>query len=841
MARAIAESLGSATLPVTVTDTASQKVLEYSPSSLSVDEGSNAKLSVSLTEQPTGNVTVTLSGFAAGITASPSSLKFTASDYKTTKSFTIAAAADDNTDNETSTVTISASGGGYNSVSASLTVASVDAGVGSIVLTPASLRSGVSVSEGSTATVGVQLSAVPTGDVTVSLSGAGSGISASPTSLTFTTGNYNTAQSFTLSAAQDADGDDERVTLTMSSSGGGYTDSLKLTAVANDDEEPGAELPPVATITALTSGNSAVPGADKTIPPDGKIKVSFSTPVGSCSNEIAGVCQDTVTRWTSIDETTAAELFSLTRVGYFDGAETPHVPFTAAISGNQVTLTPTGLSATVDANNPKLVRIYVANKFWNASSGRRGRSTLETFEVRALPSQAKFSVSDASTTESPGAHLPFTVSLSRPVQSADGTVSVDYATRDGTAKAGSDYRALSGTLAFAVGEQKKTVSVPVFEDVRDDDGETLDLLLSNPVGAVIADGAGAGTIGNSEPVGAPWLARFGRTVAGQILDGIKSRLRSARTPGGEADFAGHGSLISDNSLETASSRSAIPKRGIMTDSVNRIGEEPADAANVLFADANTGGIGELQAMSSRDALLGSSFVLTGDEDTNGGSLAMWGRMARAGFKGSDGALSLDGTVTTGLIGADYGRDDWLLGIAVSHTGAKGGYTVGSSGSGTAEATLTAATLYGSREYSGWLELWGAAGHGLGKLTFTPIDEGVRTRSDLSWSMAAGGMRTSLIEPEDRRNLTLALFSDAMWARTSSGAVHTGSMLAGTGEVTVVRLGIEGSLEYPLEGGGMLKPALEIGLRHDSGDAETGLGVEMGGSLEWTDPSFGVSV
>ena len=52
--------------------------------------------------------------------------------------------------------------------------------------------------------------------------------------------------------------------------------------------------------------------------------------------------------------------------------------------------------------------------------------------------------------------------------------------------------AASGTLTFATGESSKTVNVTVLDDAHDDNGETLDLVLSNVTGATIADGTGTG-------------------------------------------------------------------------------------------------------------------------------------------------------------------------------------------------------------------------------------------------------------------------------------------------------------------------------------------------------------
>jgi hypothetical protein len=61
--------------------------------------------------------------------------------------------------------------------------------------------------------------------------------------------------------------------------------------------------------------------------------------------------------------------------------------------------------------------------------------------------------------------------------------SIDYATADGTAKAGSDYTAVSGTIRFAVGEATKVISIPVVNDGTGDPKETFTVTLTNPVGA----------------------------------------------------------------------------------------------------------------------------------------------------------------------------------------------------------------------------------------------------------------------------------------------------------------------------------------------------------------------
>ena len=109
--------------------------------------------------------------------------------------------------------------------------------------------------------------------------------------------------------------------------------------------------------------------------------------------------------------------------------------------------------------------------------------------------RSELSVADAEASESNDATLDFVVTLD-PAATAAGTV--DYATADGTATAGADYTATSGTLTFRTGDTEKTISVPIIDDSVEDDGETLTLTLSNASGATLADSVATGTIRNTE-------------------------------------------------------------------------------------------------------------------------------------------------------------------------------------------------------------------------------------------------------------------------------------------------------------------------------------------------------
>ena len=93
--------------------------------------------------------------------------------------------------------------------------------------------------------------------------------------------------------------------------------------------------------------------------------------------------------------------------------------------------------------------------------------------------------------EDGGGTATFTVSLSAP---SGQSVTVDYATSNGTATAGADYTAASGTLTFDPGQTSRTVTVTILDDTADEDNETFKVDLTNPVNATISDPQGLATI-----------------------------------------------------------------------------------------------------------------------------------------------------------------------------------------------------------------------------------------------------------------------------------------------------------------------------------------------------------
>ena len=122
------------------------------------------------------------------------------------------------------------------------------------------------------------------------------------------------------------------------------------------------------------------------------------------------------------------------------------------------------------------------------------RMLSHTTSVRVAGPPA-ISVSDANVQEAEGATLAFSVTLSHAYSR---TVTVDYATQDGTATAGSDYTASNGSLTFNPDDTSQTVSVTVLTDSEDESEETLTLTISNPSQATLDDATATGTIEDGE-------------------------------------------------------------------------------------------------------------------------------------------------------------------------------------------------------------------------------------------------------------------------------------------------------------------------------------------------------
>ena len=423
-------------------------------------------------------------------------------------------------------------------------------------------------------------------------------------------------------------------------------------------------------------------------------------------------------------------------------------------------------------------------------------------------------VADAEVEEAANASLAFAVTLSR---APSGGVTVDYATSDGTATAGSDYTATSGTLTFSAGETAKTIPVPVLDDAHNEGSETLTLTLSNPSGAYLADGTATGTITNTDEMPQAWIARFGRTVAEQVLDAVESRMTAARAPGVEVSLAGQ-RIGGGPEAEVDEAREAGAGLKTLADWVR--GEGGEETATGLQSRTVTG----------LDFLTGSSFALTGGS-REVGFTSLWGRGTISSFDGREGKLTLDGEVRSAMVGTDWVLDAAIAGVMVSRSRGEGRYR-SPGGNGEVESTLTGLYPYGHYAVSDRLSVWGVVGYGKGSLTLTPEGQ-APMETDMDLTLAGAGLRSVMVAAPSEGGLELAANPDGFVVRTSSDRAR--GLAGATAEVTRVRLGLEGTWR-----GGPLVPSMEIGVRHDGGDAETGFGMDIGAGLAWSDAASGIT-
>ena len=455
--------------------------------------------------------------------------------------------------------------------------------------------------------------------------------------------------------------------------------------------------------------------------------------------------------------------------------------------------------------------------------------------------------------EGSGAAVRFAVRLDR---TAPHTVTVDYATADGAgrwagtapARAGADYTATSGTLTFAPGQAWKFVEVPVLDDSIDEGTEYFLLRFSNPQGATLAAGQREtqGLIRNSDPLQAMWLARFGRMVASDAVASVTARLETPRDAGSHVTVAGQRMNFGEADGGTALAT-------VLTGFAQTFGAPSAPAADDDDPFARhrlTGGWSDpataagARRVTGRELLLGTSFRAVLGQGA-GSQWTSWGQGASVSrFSAAVPGLGLTGESATGSMGMDYERGRLLMGFAMTHSVGEGTardagwrYALGS--------TATMAMPYARLALSDRVSVWGLAGTGSGRLSLDlrgAVPQSYRT--DLAMTLAATGVRGDLVTPAEPGGFALALKADAFWVRTESDRVTAsafGSLAGARGESSRVRAMLDGSRTFSFASGAALTPSLELGVRHDAGDAETGTGLEVGAGLGYADPSRGLDM
>ena len=308
------------------------------------------------------------------------------------------------------------------------------------------------------------------------------------------------------------------------------------------------------------------------------------------------------------------------------------------------------------------------------------------------------------------------------------------------------------------------------------------------------------------------MVRFGRTVGGQVVDALNGRLEG----GGETKITVGGvSLTGGGTLEEA---------------------EPARTLGLPeWTDRNR--LDEAtRSMTTEELIMGSTFHLsTGERQPGRPAFTAWGRIATGGFEAEENDVTMDGDVTTGLLGADAEWNRLLAGIMVSQSSGDGSYRLDSKSSeqagdqGTVESSMTGVYPYARLDLNERVSAWGLVGIGSGELTLRQKDADPM-ETDLGMRMGALGMKGQVLDGSGPSGIGINVKSDAMWVRTTSE--RTQGMMGAEGDVSRLRLILEANRQFAIEGGGTFVPSGEVGLRLDGGDAETGTGLEVGAGMRY---------
>ena len=297
-----------------------------------------------------------------------------------------------------------------------------------------------------------------------------------------------------------------------------------------------------------------------------------------------------------------------------------------------------------------------------------------------------------------------------------------------------------------------------------------------------------------------WLPGLGRTVAEQALDAVQGRFQPRPQSSLEWNLAGQsmvGTPLDQHLLAWAKGRGAVTEQQLVE---------------------------------------GTSFDLAlAPENGAAPGFSFWARGDLARFDREEDDLSLDGNVTTALVGGDWGTEQWSAGAALARSWGSGSYNSGEEEGELSDGSLMALLPYGHYELNPQLSLWGMAGYGWGNLSLTP--EGQQAmETDINLSLAAVGLEGLLLDG-GREGLSIRSTADALLVNVSSE--ESGALAETESDVSRLRLGLEAVRSFLLENDASLAPMVEVALRQDGGDAETGFGLDLGAGLDWSAPRQGI--
>ena len=332
------------------------------PTALTVAEGGSGSYTVVLDTEPTAEVTVSVAGAAGDVSASPTELTFTTSNWSAAQTVTVSVAEDDDALTDaavTLTHTAASMDSDYDGATFDeVTVTITDNDAAGVTVEPTALT----VAEGGSGSYAVVLDTEPAADVVVSVAGvSGTDLSLSATELTYTTSNWSTEQTVTVTAGEDDDTAADAVTLThtaasMDSDYDGATFD-EVTVTITDNDTAGVTVEPTAlTVAEGGSGSYAVvldtePAADVVVSVAGVSGTDLSLSATELTYTTSNwSTEQTVTVTAGEDDDSADDTVTLTHTAAsmdsdYDGATFDEV--TVTITDNDtagVTVEPTALT-----------------------------------------------------------------------------------------------------------------------------------------------------------------------------------------------------------------------------------------------------------------------------------------------------------------------------------------------------------------------------------------------------------------------------------------------------------------------------------------------------------------
>jgi len=484
---------------------------QFSASNYGTAENGNMTITVNRVGGSTGAATVkvaTANGTAvAGTDYTAVSGTIAFGDGVTSQSFAVAITMDSTYEsNETINLTLSNPTGGAalgNPTTAVLTITDDDPQP-KVSINDASIVEG---NGGTTAIFAVSLSNPGSEQITVDYATTGAGTATSGDdyqpangTLTFAPGEISKPLNVLVNGDTQEE-PDETFVVQLTNSNAGMGKSIGTGTIINDDAAPTPTPTPMPTPTP-TPMPTPTPTPTPTPEP---------TPMPTPTPQTFGTLQFSSGSY-SISENGAQATVTVTRTGGVDGAVSVQYSSgggTATIGGDYAATSGTlswldgdasdktfTIAVTNDALNEldETVGLVLNNPSGGASLGNLSSATITIVDDDG---PAAISISDVSLAEGTSGTTNFNFDVTLSTASSQ-TITVDYLTLNGSAQAGSDYQAASGTLTFAPGETSKAVVVAVNGDTDVESDEAFVVGLSNPASATTSKSQGTGTIVNDD-------------------------------------------------------------------------------------------------------------------------------------------------------------------------------------------------------------------------------------------------------------------------------------------------------------------------------------------------------